>query len=81
MGTRMHNARTCANNTHPHIIKTFSKQGKNMYGGPEVDRDGHGTNAAGCAISSTYGVAQKATAIAVGVDDKTGEPTTAFVLV
>ena len=69
-------------NTHMHsnIIVTFSKQGINLVGGPNVDRVGHGTNVAGCAMSKTYGVAKKATAIAINIV-RNGRPVTSFVLV
>ena len=68
-------------NTHMynHIIVTFSKQGINLSGDSEIDRDGHGTKVAGCAMSKTYGVAKRATAIAVGVD-RNGSLDTSFVL-
>ena len=69
-------------NTHMHnnIIEIFSQQGINLSGQPEIDPVGHGTNVAGCAMSKTYGVAKKATAIAVGID-RNGSPDTALVLV
>ena len=71
-------------NTHMHnnIIENFSKQGINLSGRPQIDRVGHGTNVAGCAMSKTYGVAKKAIAIAVGIArNGNGNPDTAFVLV
>ena len=69
-------------NTHMHnnIIVIFFKQGINLSGQPEIDSAGHGTNVAGCAMSKTYGVAKKATAIAVGIA-RNGRLETAFVLV
>ena len=40
--------------------------------GHEIDQTGHGTAVAGVAMSKTYGVAKKATAIAVRVGGKGG---------
>ena len=33
-----------------------------------MDTIGHGTQVAGCAMSKTYGVAKKATAVAIKID-------------
>ena len=44
--------------------------------GYEEDEDGHGTAVAGVAISSSFGVAKKAKAIAVRVIDSNGATST-----
>ena len=45
----------------------MKEEGKDGY---QTDEDGHGTAVAGIAMSKTYGVAKKATAIAVRVIEK-----------
>eukprot|EP00731_Ephydatia_muelleri_P006084 Em0003g332a len=47
---------------------------------PKTDLNGHGTHCAGTVMSNTYGVAKKATAIAVRVLDENGSGTTAGVI-
>ncbi|SPO06424.1 related to subtilisin-like serine protease [Cephalotrichum gorgonifer] len=54
--------------------------GYNAYpGAPDADRNGHGTHVAGTIASKDYGVAKKATVVAVKVFD-TGSSTTEIVL-
>ena len=45
-----------------------------MNPGVHTDPVGHGTGVAGVAMSTTYGVAKKATAIALGVVGLEGNP-------
>ena len=47
---------------------------------PKTDLNGHGTHVAGTVMSNTYGLAKKATAIAVRVLDQNGSGTTAGVI-
>jgi len=47
---------------------------------PETDGNGHGTHVAGTVMSDTYGLAKKATAIAVRVLNNGGSGTTEYVL-
>ena len=47
---------------------------------PKTDLNGHGTHVAGTVMSNTYGLARKATAIAVRVLDQNGSGTTAGVI-
>ena len=47
---------------------------------PRTDLNGHGTHVAGTVMSNTFGLARKATAIAVRVLDENGSSTTAIVI-
>ena len=62
--------------THSRLLHAHvHMQGINVGGGPNEDPVGHGTNVAGCAMSTTYGAAKLGTAIAVGID-RDGYPAT-----
>lgn len=57
-----------------------ARWGENLIGGPDTDENGHGTHVAGTIGGTTYGVAKKATLVAVKVLDSKGNGTSASVL-